>query len=569
MKKSMRLLALLLALCCMTALFAACGNSGETPTEAPATEAPAAPENPPETPEEPEDVEPEPEVAYFPLEEPEEISIWMAYPPIFGGLADNGPADFAFYRHVQEVTNVEIEWNCVGFQSANEQFSAMLAGGDYDDIVFNFTSYYNGSFDGAIEDELIIDIRPFVSQYMPNLQAIYDSDPAYLKDAITDDGHIPSASLLSRVGDHIDQEGMVVDKMWLEKSGTDLSNTDIKTIDQIEEIALMMKDAGCESPIWIPYTGNYPSSNIASAFDTISTMNEFAGGTDAFYYNRDKEVVYAPTTDNYKQYLTLLNKWMNLGLLNKDFVTAGSTSGTNRFATDDEISNHVYGFHYSETTFMLNFEGVELLPIASPVLEEGQKLETYMSAGTTAGGGACVTTSCDPDKHELVFHWLDWFYSDDGFMLVNYGVEGESYIIDENGEPHFTDAMLHPADGHPFAAWEAYYTGGNIMKIGMTTTDIYDELYAGVQAEACDIWSQNHGSELSLPQFSMTAEENEIFAKTMADINTYTTETIVRFIRGDLSLDNDWDNFCATIKERGIDDCLEVVNAAVERYNNK
>ena len=37
--------------------------------------------------------------------------------------------------------------------------------------------------------------------------------------------------------------------------------------------------------------------------------------------------------------------------------------------------------------------------------------------------------------------------SDDAYLLTNYGVEGVTYTLDENGKPHYTDLIINNPDG--------------------------------------------------------------------------------------------------------------------------
>lgn len=101
MKKT---IALLLALCMMLCLFAACGDKAEEQTEAPATEAPAtdAPTEPAaDTPDEPED-EPEDE----PAEEPVEIIVFAAA-SMTETLQELGDAYMAEHKNVTIVFNFD------------------------------------------------------------------------------------------------------------------------------------------------------------------------------------------------------------------------------------------------------------------------------------------------------------------------------------------------------------------------------------------------------------------------------------------------------------------------------
>lgn len=39
--------------------------------------------------------------------------------------------------------------------------------------------------------------------------------------------------------------------------------------------------------------------------------------------------------------------------------------------------------------------------------------------------------------------WLDYWFSEDGILLYNFGLEGTDYELDDDGTPKFTDAVLN------------------------------------------------------------------------------------------------------------------------------
>ena len=186
MKKRMRILALLMALCMVLAL-CACGQTAasspaepsaaepsvqEEPAPAPEPEAPEpAPE--PEIPEEPSAEEPaEPEkpeiVVEYPLfDEVQTYTIWLGTAPDLSDVVKN-MEEFVIFRELEKVTNVTWDATMVSFMAESEQFQLMVAGGDYTDVVCKAVDNYNGTVDQAIEEEFLIALAPYIDENMPN-----------------------------------------------------------------------------------------------------------------------------------------------------------------------------------------------------------------------------------------------------------------------------------------------------------------------------------------------------------------------------------------------------------------
>ena len=83
--------------------------------------------------------------------------------------------------------------------------------------------------------------------------------------------------------------------------------------------------------------------------------------------------------------------------------------------------------------------------------------------------------------------------------------------------------------------------------------------------QCIDEWGKN-GHDWFMPLITPTAEESADLARIMTDIETYRTEMTYKFITGQESLDN-FDAFVEQIKSQGIDDAIEIQQAALDRYN--
>ena len=64
---------------------------------------------------------------------------------------------------------------------------------------------------------------------------------------------------------------------------------------------------------------------------------------------------------------------------------------------------------------------------------------------------------------------------------------------------------------------------------------------------------------------TMSAEENQEYSRIFTDLQTYVKESVLAFITGEKSMD-EYDAFIETIKEYNIDRCIELKQAALDRY---
>ena len=87
-----------------------------------------------------------------------------------------------------------------------------------------------------------------------------------------------------------------------------------------------------------------------------------------------------------------------------------------------------------------------------------------------------------------------------------------------------------------------------------------------VQQEGYRIWSLNEPTQWISNRTTMTADENAEYSKLYTDIETYVQECNVKFIMGQMSLD-DYDAYRDTLRSMGIERCIELRQAALDRFN--
>lgn len=86
------------------------------------------------------------------------------------------------------------------------------------------------------------------------------------------------------------------------------------------------------------------------------------------------------------------------------------------------------------------------------------------------------------------------------------------------------------------------------------------------QLETTVVWGDNNGAAHIMPPITPTSDESKEFSTIMTEIESYRDEMILKFIFGDVSLD-EFDEYVKNIEAMGLDRALEIQNAALDRYN--
>ena len=588
MKTSQKLLSLLLALCLLTGLLAGCGNAAASgadsagsdtavseAAETEAASAEAAPAEEPETPaeeapaaeaasaEEPEAEEApaEPEVDLtieLPLtEEDLTFTMWHDFVPPLADYMD-GMQDNLAYQTMEERTGVHMDITSVNKDQSATAVALLVASGDYPDIWDGFASYYTSSIDSAVEAEIIIDLAEY-KDLMPNYFTTVDGNEQYAKETYTDSGVMGLAYTLNTKS--VMESGLVVRQDWLDALGIDTP----VTYDDFTEALTAMHDAYGAS-LWTTYLGDDCTKSISAGFG-ITAYNV---GSETYFEQIDGEVVFSPLQEGYLEYVTLMNQWYQEGLLYPDFMSGTGTTtcdadlmGSGQISMVSTPAGPIDQFYSATDNADFN-----LAALNRPVKEAGDVVHQGSTVTMTSSNGFSVSTAVDPDteEFEILLKWLDYWYTEDGSLLANYGVEGTTFEYDADGNPVFTDLMTNNPDGIAFTLCMNRY----VLFVGSFLNDNTRSQvnYTEKQAELVSVWSENNGDGAYVypTAVSLTTEESDAFTSGYSDIATYVESETLGFITGSVPL-TEYDAFCENIESMGIDELIEIYQAALDRYN--
>lgn len=549
--KSTKTICLILALLMVFSLFAGCNNTAAETSEAAATKTPvntAPPTGTPVAEEEP----------YFPLAETETISYWYVFPQFMAAYM-SGPEDGLFFKALEEQTNVQIEFTSVSTETSDTSFNIMSAGGDYTDIIMNGERWFKGGGDGAIEQDAFARLNDLIEDYSPNYVAALNKYDVW-KDVTTDNGNLVS---FYGIVDGVDgpDKGLAIRQDWLDELGLEMPKTYSQLYDVLKAFQSQLD---VESPMPLYYSGIWDNNGLIIGYETLgaSFLNQ---GVYPFY-QIDGKVQFGSTSDGFREYLTMLNKFYSEGLISPDFVTTTERSNT---STDLIYTNSVGVMNVDATSFTTHAQnsGIEdfrIVAVPQLVKEENQQLHLYKANYAASEGSVVVSKKAvDNGKAELICRWLDYHYSEEGFILGNYGVEGETFEY-VNGQPQFTDLVANNPDGLTMVQALFLYVRPNgplVLNEQRRMATASDDIKA-----AAALWKNGDDGAWVYSTFaSMTADESAEFSTVYADIHTYISENVVQFIVGTRSLD-EWDSYVAAIENMDIDICIALKQAAYDRY---
>ena len=481
------------------------------------------------------------------------FSMWCSAPP--GGLSVVGSP---IMDYITEKTNISLELLEQNMMTANEKFNLMVASQDYPDIISAFDESYSGGAVKGYEDDVIIDLTDLMEENAPNYMAYIQQDQQNYRDAYNDDGQM---LFMNGYNDnYVQARGNVIRQDLLDKLGLDTP----VTYEEYHDVLEAFKNDGIEYPIWMPQA--LQGGALLSAGFGVSGYTLQQSGTH--FFQKDGTVYSSFLTEEYKEFLQLMAQWYSEGLMAKDFYAIVDDMGS---ASEPEILNGNVGvwYHMADKIGTYNksssVEGFHAVGIADAVQQEGEISHFYQNEGSSKTTNKGISISVQAEDPEDILKFFDWFFTKEGSTVANYGIEGTSFEYDAEGNPQYTDLIANNPD-YTFQQIALLYCWADIPTI-VDRDRSFRATYTQDSLDAIELYGKNTDGAYEMPtRLSFTAAESDEYASTIGDIETRADEQIVRFVIGELNFDSDWDDFVQELKDMGLERCVELKQAALERY---
>lgn len=552
MKNAKKLVALLLSLALVLSL-GACGGNGGSSTSSEASpsstteESGAAAESGDESQAE------TAETGEFQLpivDEPTTLSYFVA-DDSNAAIMTTDWNDNEFYQEMERRTGVHLEFEMVSSADYQTNFNLMIASGNLADMIYVGASYYAEGVDAAIDDGYFLDLTDLVDEYMPNYERIRTSDVQYELLSTTDSGRLGAVYELrqSKQGPWL---GLWIRQDWLDDLGLE---TPVTFDDYHEVLTAFKNEKGATAPLILNFSGSDGE---------FGTMSGGLNVLNSWQLDETGKVNFGPYMDAWKEYVTIMHQWYTEGLIDPDFMATDE-----RTADMAKVVTGASGLFAALYTMPSVYEAasedpnMNLAPVNPPVMNEGDEGHIRLRDSYTSGNTAI---SADSENWEVALRWLDYLYTDEGALLANYGVEGDTFEFDENGKPVFTDKILNNENGWTMTQTVASYL---CPSAGIANWSDWTRELAGVpeKDQACyDVWSE-FSDDWRLPSsVTLTQDESTERAALYADISTIVKEQTAQFISGALDIESNWDAYISALEASGMERAIEITQAAYDRY---
>ena len=485
----------------------------------------------------------------FPLDEQVELSFWFS-PESDGYEVMKDFHDNYALQTNEELTNVYLNLTEVSMAASEEQFNLLIASNDLPDIIQMFGSYYTKGIDNAMDEDLILDLTDMLADYAPNYNYLRENNAELKKSSTEDSGRVGSFYFLIGDADLGPRNGMWIRQDWLEEQGLEVPTT----YDEMYEVLKAFQSAyNTPMTLYMTEYGYFDSQTLVGGYDV-----------GIGFYNEDGTVKYGPIEDGFYDYLVMMNQWYADGLISSDFTTI--TSMNIMFDPTDIVTSKcgVWNANYrGDDSWKNNATDESFTPLAiADMTKTGTEQIHVGGKGSNVDRYGCVV-SAECEQADVAVAWIDWWYSEEGTMLSSYGVEGETFNYNEDGQPIYTDLILNNEQGSARAMRNIYTGMSFAFRVYRVVTSGYDNGYDKLDRGT---WDTNRDNAWDISNFiAMTSDEGDEYSTIMSDIETYVEENVPKFIIGARDL-SEWDTYVQDIIDMGIEDAIAIKTAAVERY---
>lgn len=341
--------------------------------------------------------------------------------------------ELKWYDVAEERTGIHVDY-ISGPEEFNDVYSEIdqrVISGDLPDAVM--TKLAQTSVYGP--QGVFADLAPYIEKYAPNLQKYIDDNPDYKALVADKDGHI--YGLCKETPIYADLIGYRVDQF--KAAGIDPDS--IVTVDDFTKALETLKAYyGKDNPNYYPLTGRDTAIRFASWFGAASNISSTE--SNGIYINGHyKDGSIDIMNDGAYKMAETMKKWYDEGLIQPEWV-AGTFSEADWEAAMLNGNGSIFYDYYNRAEWFMENGGPDNDPnyqmgVLNFIKDDNgnpQKMTVSMKYNDE-----CVTAinaNCSEDKIKTILTFIDYFYSEEGEILANYGVEGESFK-DTNGDKEF------------------------------------------------------------------------------------------------------------------------------------
>lgn len=454
-----------------------------------------------------------------------------------------------FFQRMEEKTGLHFELKQYKTEEAWQAAKdAMLAGtADLPDALFKADLSTLETIEW-LQAGKIIDLKPYLAEYAPHLWALLQSNEEWMEVVTLPTGEIAALPAIDELQFN---NAVWINQAWLTKAGLSMPTT----ADELTEVLRAFRDRDMN--------GNGKKNDevpltFSSLWDLRFLAHAFGINANDYYITMEEDgtVREILTTEENRAFLTWLHQLWEEDLLDD----TGFSGLRNLNASTDEDAEIVYGVMLSSTPAeLVPADALREYVVLDPLVYEGKQVYRDLT-GDVIRGTFAITSACDDPA--ALLSWVDFLYTEEGFILAEAGQAGEEFEWNDDGtwlwettSSSLLSTLLPEATIRSGISMPGYASIPFQQKIDdASTAHVVNQLLRLKRFDS-----------LPYPMVYLTEAQQTRLSELIWDIGKYAEQRMVWFVTGDVPLtDETWADFCAQVNALGMAEMVSIFQTAAD-----
>jgi putative aldouronate transport system substrate-binding protein len=337
-----------------------------------------------------------------------------------------------------------------------------------------------------------------------------------------------------------------------------------KTYDELFDSLVLLKEI---YPNTTPITASWGGAHLFAMMGAGYGIPAGWAGTRDYNYEKD-QWLFSPATDSYKELLTYLNRCYDAGVLDPAIFTQGDEEFINKLVDSSALVTVTWvtsGFsNWNEKLEENGFPDGEWAPLLVPESTIG--ITALPPVDPFRKGLVVPSRVINEPYFEDLLKFLDWaVYSEEGMILTTWGIEGLTFENISDGKV-FLPEIITPKNASGTIEISKEY--GLDIFFNLVENEEFEDYKKPPEIAAFLENSLNAEDAAEMdPQLKLNSDAINAVQLINEKIDPYITETFKHFITGELSVDQDWDEYLLEIEKRGYKTLEEIWNNTWKQQN--
>ncbi len=462
--------------------------------------------------------------------------------------------DWPVEKEAARITGVSLTNVTIGnTPDSNEAFNLMIAGGDIPDIVGGKNVKDNINRYGP--EGAFIPLQDLIKEHAPHIYAQMQARPDVFASAFAGDGNLYYVPYLT--------DGKYGRAYWMRTDWLDTLGLEVpENIDELYEVLTAFRN---NDPNGNGKKDEVPAffRNWEEVFRIVTFFDGRTSGSDTYhdFHVVDGKIKHGYIGDGYKTGVTHMAKWYKEGLIDPEVFTRGSRA--REFLLSNDLGGFTHDWFASTAGYNDSLkdkvEGFKFEAIIPPASISGRRLEEHRRIPIKPEGWGISHSNQNPVES---IKYMDFWWTEEGRRLANFGVEGELYdLID--GKAVFKPEVL--ASDRPINS-QLTDVGAQVRR-GFWQDYNYEIQWTNKFAlEGIALYDR--GDYLLKDTFlgvAFNEAEQKVYDKYWAGARTFMLEKQQAWVLGSSDVEADWDNYLQQLDRMGLGKVIEAMQSAYNR----